>query len=507
MKKIALLSMLTLALLLTQCKKKEVDAVTNSAEKVFITFNATNVGEKTVFHPEDGTFTWNAGSTEYIHVGGNVTGYLGKLSKEAGSSDFSGDIDDPSSNERLYFIYLGNGDIDIAAGTTSITVDFSNQSATGTENDVTNYHIAVGSAPYSASGEYSANMVMKMAIAYFDLSNFSGEIVYMHGDDIYSKATISFNKNKVAGAKGYVNLGVGGSTKYVAMLPQQTPSRTFVEFGSDLKTGQLDFLRGIDAGKYYCNASDALSIETTDRPTAPLSHAFSVSSSQKVKFSPGNLRYNVGSGKWSFSTHQYDCLWAWADDGMQDLFCWGQNGNNETTMNSSSSYYTPDQNLTCGSGGSDWGSVVSLGDQSWRTMTFNEWNYLITERAKTNYSFVKAVVNGYYGLVLFPDDWKSSLYEITDQNNVSSNYEANAITRSDWETIFEANGAVFLPAAGRRNSSGVFYGDITNGFYWINSYKSNSIARCYYWSNTELSTKNMNRNEGYSVRLVCNVGE
>ena len=85
------------------------------------------------------------------------------------------------------------------------------------------------------------------------------------------------------------------------------------------------------------------------------------------------------------------------------VFCWGQNGNNETTMNSSSSYYTPDQNLTCGSGGSDWGSVVSLGDQSWRTMTFNEWNYLITERAKTNYSFVKAVVNGYYGLVLFPD--------------------------------------------------------------------------------------------------------
>jgi hypothetical protein len=68
----------------------------------------------------------------------------------------------------------------------------------------------------------------------------------------------------------------------------------------------------------------------------------------------------------------------------------------------------------------------------------------------------------------------------------------------------EAAGAVFLPAAGYRGGSSVYYaGSI--GYYWSSSYASN-VNDAY---NVTLASVDFNlavdnhRNFGLSVRLVC----
>lgn len=562
MKKIALLSMLTLALLLTQCKKKEVDAVTNSAEKVFITFNATNVGEKTVFHPEDGTFTWNAGSTEYIHVGGNVTGYLGKLSKEAGSSDFSGDIDDPSSNERLYFIYLGNGDKDIDASAESTTMDFSNQSSTGIESNVTNYHIAVGSAAYSASGEYSANMNMKMAIAYFDLSNFSGETVYMHGADVYSTATINFHTGAVTGTNGFVNLGTGGSSKFIAMISQTTPSKTTVKFDSNSKTGSMEFVRGIKAGSYYCqDATTALAPTQGSLPVGALPGLFSVSATKMVRFSKGNLQYDKETSSFSFMENQYDKIENGAQDVGSDyanqtivsLFGWGT-----SRWNNGSTYYHPIRtargktneggsygpndgssytyDLTGEYANADWGQynkIVNGGNKAgmWRTLTIGEWQWLLgpsssptpgancrtssTVNGTTDARFTMANVkdsenNDNYGMIIFPDIYTSDAPDGVTWNSANifvavNNAGLSHVTSPGWESLENA-GCVFLPASGSRSVTTVSNVG-TQGRYWSSSCDGILYAGWIGFGPSLLYSPGSSgwRYSGRSVRLVCDV--
>lgn len=183
----------------TQCKKKEIASVSNNG--VHITLNAGYDNLKTSFDPATGAFTWTGtvGSPEYINVGGSINGYLGQLeSTQSGSTaTFSGTIT-PSDGETLYFFYLGNGD-----NASATSVDFSNQD--GTLANVTNYHIAISNGiVYNGQTSFSATLNMKMAIAYFDVNGFknaseTAETVYLHGDEVYSTATINYSEGTITG--------------------------------------------------------------------------------------------------------------------------------------------------------------------------------------------------------------------------------------------------------------------------------------------------------------------
>ena len=121
------------------------------------------------------------------------------------------------------------------------------------------------------------------------------------------------------------------------------------------------------------------------------------------------------------------------------------------------------------SGQGDWGynAILNGGNnenKSWRTLTADEWTYLLYTRNNTSY--VLAVVNGINGFILLPDNWDTSIYELNEYNGILPIFNSNIISENDWITIFEANGAVFLPAAGRRSGYSV----------------SNVGYVCYYWS-------------------------
>ncbi len=50
-------------------------------------------------------------------------------------------------------------------------------------------------------------------------------------------------------------------------------------------------------------------------------------------------------------------------------------------------------------------------------------------------------------MILFPDDWNKKTYKLNKVNKggVLVGFGANKISEEDWNSKFEANGAVFLP--------------------------------------------------------------
>lgn len=520
MKRMALISMAVLALLLTQCKKKEIATTSNTGGKVHITFTPENGNSKSNYDPATG-FSFKTDAYEYIYVGASGgIGYLGTLDNGGNSTSFGGSIELPESKCTLYFIYLGNCDgagnpKDMSSVTTTASMDFWNQS----EGTLTDFHIAVGSSSYTPSQtNFSATMDTKIAIAYYDLSKYSGETVFMYGDAVYNKAFIDFTTGDVSGVnpsngaaeQGIINIGTGGSSKYIAMIPQRTPSETTVNFASVSKKGTMTFLRGIKENMLYCN-NDYTGIspttETVSLPSSVLPRLFTVYPSRMVRFSKGNLQYdNSGKKGWSLAAHQYDYLGSWTSDGMQDLFCWGQTGANGTNMGNAGSYTTRATDLASVS---EWGYVAKISQlTSWRTMNKDEMNYLLVERKTVSgLRFAKAIVNGVNGLVILPDDWSTSYYTLNNTNTTTASYNTNVISGADWETYLEGNGAVFLPAAGYRNSAGAVSSAGSAARYWsVSAGSDTGHAHATVFSESALSPWGAEqwRNVGMAVRLVKN---
>lgn len=453
MKKIVLLALASVLFLLPQCKKNTVTPVEDNG--FYMTLTA-GYGDRTAFTPSTGSFVWSDGETEYIYVGGsNHTNCLGKLSGTGtgtGSMTFSGTLTTtPSNGETLYFFYLGKGAE--KTGTALTTLDFSTQD--GTLANVTDYHIAIGTGSYtSGSVNYATTLDMKSAIAYFNVSSFgSSNVVYVHGNDVYSTATVDYQNGMITGnTKGYINVGTSGSGKYVALIPSVT-TETVVKFDSNTKTGSLTFNRGIQAGKYYANGNDALAVTAHSLPEGAAPGLFSISATEKVRFSQGNLQYrSLGApdaGVWRFAEHQYDFVGDATNgtvefagiksnnalisvdyvNGWIDLFGWGTSGYHNPDDEGNIKYYPystgtanggtynqygygpslnmTDYNLVGTSANYDWGvynRISNGGNQKglWHTLQYKDqgngyygWEYIISRRSTpSGMRYAKAQITG-----------------------------------------------------------------------------------------------------------------
>lgn len=247
---------------------------------------------------------------------------------------------------------------------------------------------------------------------------------------------------------------------------------------------------------------------------------FSVSSSKKVIFSPGNLQatYNGSSWSWGFAEQQWDYIGNapgnTSIDGngtvsgsnvTVDLFGWvgkssGFSGDivkygitNSTTL---SNYGNTKEALK-----SDWGNTVNSG---WRTMSSSEWAYLFYRTTTSGLRYAKATVNNVSGVILLPDDWSSSYHLLASTNTADAAYTVNVINSADWANDFESHGAVFLPAGGYRDGANVYFaGSI--GYYWsTSSNKSYSTdVDCVRFASNNLNYyASVYRSWGSSVRLV-----
>ena len=261
---------------------------------------------------------------------------------------------------------------------------------------------------------------------------------------------------------------------------------------------------------------------------------FSISETQQVHFSQGNLQYQASTNTWRFANNQYDYIGndnvniSATYNGWIDLFGWGTSGYNHgaicyqpwSTSQTISDYYaygSPTNNLYDQTGQADWGyNAISNGGNAnniWRTLTGDEWIYLFQDRVtQSGIRFAMAQVAGVNGVILVPDDWHSETYNLNNTNNYYDiQYTDNVISASQWIALDSA-GAVFLPASGWRDSSqGTSLPVINNlgseGNYWTSTSggENYDIARAVFFEYGRITSHGQYgtyRQGGMSVRLV-----
>lgn len=251
-----------------------------------------------------------------------------------------------------------------------------------------------------------------------------------------------------------------------------------------------------------------------------LSGKFTINDSNvQVCFSKGNLQYQASTDTWKFADHQYDIIGAGNNNiasnysGWIDLFGWGTSGFNEKypymISNVSTDYGDDKHNLTATN--YDWGvyNLISNGGNEtgmWRTLTLSEWEYILYFRNNAASLRFPATVEGQAGFVLLPDDRPSGGW---GSYSKGKKWTANIISANEW-TIWEDNGAVFLPCAGTRRENTWYGGE--ECYYWTaTSGISNKVAYEFSrdrstlekdYENTYVEFSQMNRYVGLSVRLV-----
>ena len=253
------------------------------------------------------------------------------------------------------------------------------------------------------------------------------------------------------------------------------------------------------------------SIKSFTTPPAP-AKAFSVSPSNYVCFSSGNLQYQASTNKWRFAENQTDYIGnansniSLNYDGWIDLFGWSTI-NSRFGLSTSIDVYN-DIDFT--GDFIDWGTN-QIGDDAlntWRTLTKYEWRHLCFERSNSASLIGVAQVNNVNGLILLPDDWvcpnslnfKVGFYD-TNQADLYAAHQT--LTKEQW-MMLEKTGAVFLPACGSRDGKSVSHVQYW-GSYWSSSPQYLYAAHSLYFYSYGVYVSDIYRNFGYSVRLVQDV--
>ena len=235
---------------------------------------------------------------------------------------------------------------------------------------------------------------------------------------------------------------------------------------------------------------------------------FSVSATKKVTFSPGNLQYHPANNKWRFAENQTDYIGnansncSSSYNGWLDLFGWSGSTGAANFGVSKSTYYDDYYGSFV-----DWGTnkIGTNAPNTWRTLTYDEWDYL--RNTRPNASSLKGVaqVNGVNGLILLPDNWvcpAGATFKSGFHSRYGVEYYAayQTFTAAEWSKI-ESAGAVFLPAAGSRYGSSV-HGVQDYGHYWSASKYNSYYAYYLDFYSDEADMLYSNRPYGRSVRLV-----
>lgn len=282
---------------------------------------------------------------------------------------------------------------------------------------------------------------------------------------------------------------------------------------------------------------------------------FSVSATKKVYFSMGNLQYNAAAGThacadgttkkgtWRFALTQYDVRKTGNDSiganssAWIDLFGWGTSGYHASDSHNTRYYpysydttfvnttyntygYGPstnktDKNLTGTSANYDWGvynAISNGGNQpgKWRTLTSDEWDYLLTKRLNADELYIRAFFDGNFQFIILPDNWynhKGNFISFSYETGIKTGVGGNTFTIEQWKEL-ESYGAVCIPYGSRRVYNK--YANSLGGHYWSSTYYDQRTAYDFCFTHitgSGMNSKehNINRGIGCSVRLVKDV--
>ena len=285
-------------------------------------------------------------------------------------------------------------------------------------------------------------------------------------------------------------------------------------------------------------------------PEGAINGLFTINANgDQVYFSQGNLQYQASTNTWRFAENQFSFVGGvdyqtgieWGNlyengvkcdntllsstyNGWIDLFGWGTSGYHddndpynvhyqpwETVDYSVNLEYNgvgfgpslnmPSPNLTGSSENYDWGvynAMINGGNIAhlWRTLTKDEWEYILDFRnTVSGIRYAKCIVDGFESLVLLPDSWEGSLYNLHNVNSSSASFNSNIITHTTWENIFANEGAVLLMSTGVRTV------DLNQNVLYMRNGIQNGGDLLSYWSST-----NGDSTTSYTLFLTDNYG-
>ncbi len=520
MKKVSMvLAAVVLVLGLSQCKKQEQQTTTDTNGTVAITLDVkVHDGSRINVNPNNGMVAFEYGDVVYVASGQKFVGTLTN-----NGNTFAGNITNPTEGEPLYFFFLGNKTPEetlTPGSSTTCSVNISDQTS--------GYPVisfATSNETFTGAGLYTAFFLNKCALVKFDVTTASEAATCITG--MKNKVTVNFAGNALIYSQegdGVITLPAGSGEKWAILLPQEA-----VEAGEEGSaysengdyTGTFGAIPAITDNSLL-TAGIEVNVITEAIPVGAISGKFTINTDgDQVYFSQGNLQYQASTNTWRFAENQWDYTGdansgiSETYDGWIDLFCWGTSGYNHgancfhpwSTSETSSNYYAYGEysyNLFDQTGKADWGyNAISNGGNTegqWRTLTNVEWDYVLDSRSTlSGIRYAMANVNGVNGTILLPNDWDASIYDLNNANG--GNYESNTITAADWTNTLEANGVVFLPAAGGRYGTSVDEAGSYGG-YWSSSYYYYDSDYAFSMSFLYPGTCNNLRHSGFSVRLV-----
>ena len=446
---------------LTQCKKEEQPTAVNGSEAVTITLDLkSNGGTRVDVNSTTGEVTYQNGDVVYVASGGH---YIGALTYNG--TNFTGGITDPTVGEPLHFYFLGNvaPAETLAAGiTTTCSVVISDQTE----------HLPV--IEYAPSNEnydsgattYTAMLLNKCALVKFNVTTASEAATCITG--MKNKVTVSFTENTLTPSQeenGIITLPAGNGEKWAILLPQEA-----VEAGEDgtaysedgAFTGTRGAVPAIRNNGYLTMGIDIMV------STPNVAHEY-------VDLGlPSGLLWvtcNVGAD----NPEDYGDYFAWGETTTKSTYNWSTyqycNGSNTTlTKYCNNSYYGYNgftDNLTTLLPEDD-AATANWGD-GWRMPTQAEFQELLDNTTVT---------------------W-------TTQNGVNG----RLFTASNGNSLF-------LPAAGFRSDSSLYYAG-GYGDYWSSSLYAdnpNSAWKLFFYSDYYLMYNDY-RSCGRSVRPVRSSGQ
>jgi len=518
MKKLSTIIMaLALVLGMSQCKKQDTPTNDNGGEKVHITLNVSNGesldvnvdnGGRHAVAPSLGVIQFRDDDILYVGYNGH---YIGYLTYQSGA--FNGDLDAPidTVHDHLHFYFLGGKGPDvttISGNPESFTINIADQ-----RQNLPVLCYGASSQEYVEGGSYTAVLEYKCALVKFNLSNpteYECTLLKMPTTATISFATTSENFTPIAktNTTGTINLyREEGNTgvRWAILLPGTNLSADGnVEGEPSTTLGANQF---IDSGITLHNPEFAAPNPTfAVKTSGGVMTQFSVSPTQKVYFSRANLKYNTSEG-WSFHANQYDeCFGVktytssgtpadqtgsssggvqYGSDVEMDRFSWGFQ---YPTVTGEDDWVNGTRNLSWYDG-TDWGcALTGEGNDHWRTLTYEEWDYLLNNTSRGDRRFLKGrfqvsitrdgVTYDTYmsGMFIAPDHYVGNL--TASSWNKTSTYSHTTMTAARTNKLFN-DGCVFLPAVGYRNDS---------YYYDYNCYSSTSdfIQGCY-WTATGLT--------------------
>lgn len=498
---------LALVLGMSQCKKQETPTTGNTTPTnpgVHITVNVGEIednggkgenGERHNIAPAYGLFSFSSGDKLYVGHNGE---FVGTLKFKNGFFDGTIYPDASVTDQPLHFFFLGNSELKsdtIVNQTTSLSISIADQ------------HENLPVLSYGASNElytgpnttYSATLKNKCALVRINLLTETTDAITL--SNVPTQATIDFVNNAITptNTTGDITLygEEGVSThRWAILLPETDLS------GRDdlIWQGGGEGMPSI-GNNTYVNAGIGEGIQIQNQPAVALPNAdlviknssdvfseFSVSPTKKVYFSKANLTWNENdgyhfhdtqfdeehSGGSSISNFIYPNLPAYGDQQQTSLtgldrFTWGHIPNQSIN----SSYYITNQQLADGLD-PEWGKqMTGEGNDQWRTLTADEWNYLLHQRSGNRFMLVSVLVpltynnEPYYmdiqGLLLFPDNFDYSSLGLT----LAAGANKNGFWPGRINTVYAASSS-YTPASGNYT---VVYDGTVNAYSSYNVYK------------------------------------